>query len=81
MPIHTVVVVCKTCVIVAGVDEYVVRPAGIDVKVVAPGDGCTCQANIDTDRSVAVEPINGGRSQGFTVVDSSNNNKVCNAKC
>ena len=67
----------------ADVDEYESINSLLELKVVAPKDGCNVEnALLDSDQSVAILPIDGGAKQGFTIVDSSETDFViATAKC
>ena len=67
----------------ADVDEYESIGRPLKLKVVAPKDGCKVErAELRSDQSVAILPIDGGAKQGFTIVDSSKTDIViATAKC
>ena len=67
----------------ADVDEYESINSLLELKVVAPKDGCNVEsALLDGDQSVAILPIDGGAKQGFTIVDSSETDFViATAEC
>ena len=67
----------------ADVDEYEPNQQSLKLMVVAPKDGCKVErAELRSDQSVAILPIDGGAKQGFTIVDSSKTDIViATAKC
>jgi hypothetical protein len=67
----------------ADVDEYDSSIRNPTLSIVAPADGCYAKdLKLDRDQSVAVLPIDGGATRGYTIVDSSKQDEVIGtAKC